>query len=203
MKDLYIIRHGETELNRLGIVQGRGVNSDLNENGKNQAAAFYKKYHHIKFDKIYISSLVRTKQTVSAFINDGIPFESWSNLDEMSWGDFEGQTHSTENSEAFAQLNDDWKSGNLDAKFDGGESPNEVAKRLKTALIHIFGKANEKNVLICMHGRALRIILCLLLNKPLTEMNTFTHSNTTLYHLRLHDNHKIELISADDTSHLI
>ncbi len=30
-KELYIIRHGETELNRLGIVQGRGVNSDLND----------------------------------------------------------------------------------------------------------------------------------------------------------------------------
>ena len=31
MKEIYIIRHGETDFNKQGIVQGRGVNSDLNE----------------------------------------------------------------------------------------------------------------------------------------------------------------------------
>ena len=41
MKEIYIIRHGETELNRLGIVQGRGVDSDLNDTGRAQAEAFY------------------------------------------------------------------------------------------------------------------------------------------------------------------
>ncbi|HEY0898299.1 MAG TPA: histidine phosphatase family protein, partial [Sphingobacteriaceae bacterium] len=62
-KTLYIIRHGETELNRRGIVQGRGMNTDLNELGKKQAEAFYQAYFHIPFDKIYTSTLKRTHQT--------------------------------------------------------------------------------------------------------------------------------------------
>ena len=45
MKQLYIIRHGETELNRLGIVQGRGVDASLNETGITQAEAFFQKYN--------------------------------------------------------------------------------------------------------------------------------------------------------------
>jgi broad specificity phosphatase PhoE len=43
-KELYIIRHGETDLNKQGIVQGRGINSDLNDTGRAQAAAFFKMY---------------------------------------------------------------------------------------------------------------------------------------------------------------
>ena len=38
-KTFYIIRHGETDLNRQGIIQGRGMNTDLNEKGAAQAAA--------------------------------------------------------------------------------------------------------------------------------------------------------------------
>ena len=52
MKELYIIRHGETELNRLGIVQGRGINSDLNDTGRAQAEAFYQYYKETKFDAL-------------------------------------------------------------------------------------------------------------------------------------------------------
>jgi len=40
-KTIYFIRHGETEYNKLGIVQGSGVDSELNENGRAQAQAFY------------------------------------------------------------------------------------------------------------------------------------------------------------------
>ncbi|MFM8374363.1 MAG: histidine phosphatase family protein, partial [Bacteroidota bacterium] len=37
---VYFIRHGETDFNRQGIIQGRGVDSDLNETGRQQARAF-------------------------------------------------------------------------------------------------------------------------------------------------------------------
>jgi len=43
-KTIYIIRHGETDLNRLGIVQGRGMDTSLNEKGLEQAEAFYQAY---------------------------------------------------------------------------------------------------------------------------------------------------------------
>ena len=51
-KTLYIIRHGETDLNKAGIVQGRGMNTDLNETGRKQAESFFRAYKNVPFDKI-------------------------------------------------------------------------------------------------------------------------------------------------------
>ena len=201
MKELYIIRHGETELNRLGIVQGRGVNADLNDTGIAQAAAFFNKYHEVKFDKIYTSSLKRTHQTVKGFIDLGLPWEQLDGLDELAWGEWEGKPNTEEAREAFREVVRQWQLGNYDAKFEGGESPNDVGVRLSKAIEHIKKQAHEKCVLICMHGRAMRLILCILLNKPFSDMEEFPHSNTTLYRLKF-DDKKFTLLDSNNTSHL-
>jgi bisphosphoglycerate-dependent phosphoglycerate mutase len=83
-KSIYLIRHGETDLNRKGVVQGSGVDSMLNEWGEAQAAAFFNAYQHVPFDKIYTSALQRTQQSVRGFINQGIPYESYAGLYEIS-----------------------------------------------------------------------------------------------------------------------
>ena len=207
LKELYIIRHGETELNRLGIVQGRGVNSDLNDTGIAQAAAFFNKYNNVKFDKIYTSSLVRTHQTVKGFIDLGLPWEQLEELDELAWGEWEGKPNTDEAKAAFREVVKQWKLGNYDAKFTGGESPNEVGARLAKAIEHILQQPNEKLVLICMHGRAMRLILCLLLGKPFSDMEQFPHANTTLYRLQYNEGNapglgQFKLIEANNTSHL-
>ena len=51
---MYIIRHGETNYNKLGIVQGSGVDTDINEKGEAQADAFYQAYKHIPFQQIFV-----------------------------------------------------------------------------------------------------------------------------------------------------
>lgn len=201
MKELYIIRHGETELNRLGIVQGRGINADLNDKGRAQAAAFYQHYKDVSFDKIYTSSLVRTHQTVKGFIDKNITWQQLPELDELAWGIWEGKVNNEEARTAFRALVREWELGNHDAKFEAGESPNQVATRLAKALDIIKHQPNENKVLICMHGRALRIIMCLLTNKPLTQMDTFLHSNTTLYRVN-YNNGKFTLVDSNNTLHL-
>lgn len=182
-KELYIIRHGETELNRLGIVQGRGVNTDLNDTGRAQAAAFYEKYKDVPFQKIYTSNLVRTHQTVQGFIDAGIPWEQVAGLDELAWGQWEGKPNDETVIAAFKDIMEKWQGGDYDAMFEGGESPNMVQARQKQAMELIMSRPEEKLVLICMHGRAMRLLLCLLMNKPLSEMGDFPHQNTTLYRL--------------------
>ena len=57
---IYMIRHGETDFNRTGIVQGSGVDSDLNQLGREQAQAFYEKYKDVRFDALYVSCLLYT-----------------------------------------------------------------------------------------------------------------------------------------------
>ena len=200
-KTLYIVRHGQTELNRQGIVQGRGMDTDLNDEGRKQACQFYEAYKDVAFDKIYVSALKRTQQSVQSFIDLGIPYQKLAGLDELAWGIHEGQPSTTENKAAFLQIMRDWLDGRLDSKFEGGESPNEVAIRQHEALHVIMSHPEEKTVLICMHGRAMRLLLCILTGKPLTEMETFPHQNLVLYKV-VTDGEKFEIIDFNNAEHL-
>ncbi|MFW5879460.1 MAG: histidine phosphatase family protein, partial [bacterium] len=62
LKTIYLIRHGQTDYNKKGIVQGSGIDASLNDLGRQQAEAFYDAYRNMPFDKIYISDLKRTKE---------------------------------------------------------------------------------------------------------------------------------------------
>ena len=201
LKTLYIVRHGQTDLNKQGIVQGRGRNTDLNDEGRRQAQLFYQAYKHVPFDKIYISELKRTQQSIQPFIDEGIPFQKLSGLDELAWGVLEGQPSTPENKAAFMKLMRDWLDGRLDSKFEKGESPNEVKARQLEALKTIMSHPEEKTVLICMHGRALRLLLCILQNMPLTEMEGFPHQNLVLYKVAW-DGEKYEIVDFNNAQHL-
>ncbi len=182
-KKIYLTRHGETEYNRLGIVQGGGVDSSLNEKGMQQAQAFWEAYHHIPFDKVYTSALVRTQQSVKKFIENNIPHEICPELNELGWGEKEGRKSTPQEDEDYYQMLFDWRMGKTDYKIIGGESPQDVANRQKVFLEKLIQRPNEKNTLVCMHGRALRILLCQLLNFPLKKMDDFPHDNLCLYEL--------------------
>jgi broad specificity phosphatase PhoE len=201
LKTLYIVRHGQTDLNKQGIVQGRGRDTDLNADGRSQAQSFFRAYRHIPFDKIYISELKRTQQSIQPFIDLGIPFEKLSGLDELAWGVLEGQPSTPQNKAAFMKLLREWLEGHLDSKFEGGESPNEVKVRQLVALDTIMSHPEEKTVLVCMHGRALRLLLCVLLNRPLTEMENYPHQNLVLYKVTW-DGEKYEIADFNNASHL-
>lgn len=201
LKTLYIIRHGETDLNKRNVVQGRGINSNLNALGQLQANAFYKGYKHIPFDKIYTSTLKRTHQTVQKFIDMGIPWVQYAGLDELAWGVYEGMESTEATKKAFMDITQYWTSGQLHHKFENGESPLDVKERQLEVLEKLIEKNDDQNILICMHGRAMRLFLCLLLDLPLSEMEQFPHLNTTLYKVG-YDGDKFEIIDFNNTDHL-
>jgi len=200
-KLLYIIRHGETEFNRLNIVQGSGVDTSLNEIGIAQANKFYSFYKDIPFDKIYTSALIRTQQSVQPFIDLGISHKKLSELNEICWGDLEGKSQTDEQKILFWNVVKKWKEGVLTEKIPNGESPIEMQQRQITALQHMMQASSEKTILICMHGRAIKSFLCLLLNIPLTNMEDFLHTNLGLYLLK-YNGDSFELLKRNDTKHL-
>ena len=201
MKEIYIIRHGETDFNRQGIVQGSGVDSDLNETGRLQARKFYEYYRHIPFDKIYISALKRTRQSVDEFILSGIPFEVIPELNEIGWGDYEGKLQTPEMMKSYLEIIAGWREGKLHVAGTGAETPLQMWERQKTALQKIMQHSHEERILISTHGRYLRAFLCLLTQKPLHLMDDFEHQNLTLYLLH-YSNGAFEIKASNSTAHL-
>lgn len=181
-------------------MQGSGVDSSLNAMGRAQARAFFETYSSVPFDKIYTSALKRTKETVADFLALGIPHESFSGLNEISWGINEGQKITPDEDAYYHWMMQQWENGNTSLRLQGGESPDEVALRQQPVIEKLYQESGQ-NILICMHGRAIRILLCQLLHYPLKSMDMFEHGNVCLYVLEY--NGKTFTVSKyNDTTHL-
>jgi phosphoserine phosphatase len=198
---IYLIRHGETEFNRLGIVQGSSINSDLNRKGERQGKEFYEMYKDIDFQLVITSSLKRTHQTVQGFIHKGIPWIQNDDIIEINWGEQEGKVSTPESRAAYKRVVDQWTAGNYDVTFGSGESATNLGNRVGRFLDWLRVQDYEQ-VLICSHGRAMRAIVCLMLNKPLHEMENTPHNNTGLYLIDC-ENGVFSVEKANDLSHLM
>jgi len=199
-KKIYIIRHGQTDYNLQSIVQGKGIDASLNARGKLQAQAFYNCYKNEGFEIIYTSMLKRTTESVASFINAGLKQVKLAGLDEISWGVYEGVEANYEDKLFFKDLTEKWASGETSLAIEEGESPDEVALR-QQEVIEILKNSTETNILICMHGRALRIFLTQLLKISITEMDTFAHNNLCLYKLA-YNNEGFKLVESNNVDHL-
>jgi broad specificity phosphatase PhoE len=183
VQTIYLVRHGQTDFNVQGIVQGSGVDSSLNATGRAQAQQFFAAYRHVPFDRIYTSVLRRTQESVQAFLDLGYPHEAHTALNEISWGVREGTRITMEEDVEYQGVLNQWEQGETDARLLGGESPDEVATRQRPFIELLKSRPDDQNILICMHGRAMRVMLCQLLNYPLRSMELFEHRNLCLYEL--------------------
>jgi len=182
-RTIFLLRHGQTDFNVRGIVQGSGVDSSLNDTGRRQAAQFFAAYGHVPFDKVYTSTLRRTHESVQQFLDLGLPHEAHAGLNEISWGVREGTRITMDEDAEYRAVLAGWVAGNDHARLTGGESPAEVAARQRPFIELLKAREDEQTVLVCMHGRAMRVMLCQLLNYPLSCMEGFEHSNLCLYKL--------------------
>ena len=155
---VYVIRHGETDFNRDGRLQGH-MPVPLNQNGQIQAEALglYLKQHEI--DVIYSSPLLRARQTADiisqvtqAAVCDDPRFG------EIAFGDFEGLTHS----EIEAKFGDEyrmWRTGDMSYTVPNGESRRSVQKRMTDGWAEMIEQSSHKRIAIVSHGSAIRILL--------------------------------------------
>jgi broad specificity phosphatase PhoE len=200
-KKIYLIRHGQTDYNFQNIVQGGGVDSDLNETGRRQAQLFHQIYQNVPFDKVYTSALKRSIQSVEGFIKDGHKHEIHPELNEIHWGIKEKIKITEDENDYYVSIVNAWKNGNTDLAIEGGESPNTVAVRLQKFLDLILSRDDEDTILICMHGRAMRIFLCVLMKLDLCRMDEFPHKNLGLYIIN-YDGSQFVLEATNNLTHL-
>jgi len=199
-KDIYIVRHGRTDYNKLKIWQGSGVDSSLDAIGIEQSQAFYKSYCSASFDLIIHSSLKRSKETVQPFIDDGIDSLVVPEINEISWGFNEGKPHTSESLAEYRRVIGAWSKENYEVAFKGGESAADLAFRVGKFLGFLKTLTYHK-VLICSHGRTIRAILSLMQQEPLLAMEKYEHANTGLFIGKQIDN-KFSIDIFNNTDHL-
>lgn len=200
-KTIYIVRHGQTDFNKLGIVQGSGVNSDLNALGKLQAEAFYKHYKDINFNKIYSSELKRTVQSVASFQGAGHDIIKHPGFNEINWGKVEGVSMDSKLKREFYSITYKWSQGQTNIAIEGGETPDAMQIRQREGIQEILRHESDRNILIASHGRAMRSLLCTMLDLPLSKMDDFDHSNLCLYVLT-YEAGKFYMQIQNSTEHL-
>lgn len=197
---LYILRHGETEFNLLGIVQGSGVDTELNGTGHEQARAFFDTYQDIDFQLVVTSELQRTHQTVRQFIEKDIPWIRCADINEISWGDHEGLPGTPERTLLYNAMIREWQGGNLHASLPNGETAAELAGRVGR-FIEWIKTRTEQHILIATHGRTMRCLITLLKGLEPGTMEQVPHANTGLYVVRYQQNAFV-LEVENDTRHL-
>lgn len=179
-KTIFIVRHGETDFNRQRIIQGSGVDSQLNATGKKQAQAFFQYYHHIPFQAILTSKLQRTHQTVKGFIELDIPWEQFAEINEMNWGIHEGKSGTPDMAAEYQAVRNSWSNGDYAARITGGESAAELGERIRR-FVNYLRQRSEEHILICSHGRAMSALMTVLKQEELKRMNQYQNSNTGLW----------------------
>jgi len=160
MLEIYFVRHGETEWNLKGMLQGK-KNSPLTEKGKNQAKKLRDALKDVKFDGIYSSPMGRASLTAEIIRGDReqalftIP-----SLREMSFGDMEGLTKKEFEKTHPVQYNNLWKDANAyDPKAFNGETFQEVDERVMEGLGHLVNSHPEGGkIMVVSHGMTLKNI---------------------------------------------
>lgn len=136
---LMIARHGETEENRAGILQGH-LPGTLTDKGIEQAKRLAQRLKDKKIDHIYSSDLARAADTAEliAQYHPNTPLDMIEELRERDAGELEGTD--------IADIDDDL------IELPSAESTSELYERGKDFLEKIISKHGEDTVLLVCHG---------------------------------------------------
>lgn len=141
--NFYIVRHGETDWNVKGLIQGHS-DIELNKKGEKQAKLLKKELRNIKFDIVFSSDLLRAKRTAEIIaLEKSLVIQTTKVLRERSYGRFEG------------------KSVDIIADIDYPdiESDEQIIARFLTFLRETAAANSNKTILVVCHGGIMRVLL--------------------------------------------
>ena len=139
MTTLLLVRHGETDWNAAGRLQGH-TDTPLNDYGRRQARALADRLAGERLDALYASDLSRARETAEILgAQLGLSVELDPDLREKSWGTWEGLTSTERDAVEFA-----------------GESTEAHRTRTLAALLRIAARHPDGRVLVVTHGGSMR-----------------------------------------------
>jgi broad specificity phosphatase PhoE len=158
---IFLIRHGETDWNRIHRFQGR-IDIPLNEEGKKQAQALALALRDEPLTAIYSSPLIRAIETAS-FIkvyHPSTPLFEEEGLIEMDLGEFDGMEAKVL-AEKYGAFFETWRNNPALLQMPGGESLQEVQVRSVDTVEHISRLYPAgSTLLLCSHNFVNRTLLC-------------------------------------------
>lgn len=157
VRNVLFIRHGQTEFNTEGRLQG-AMPIPLNENGRRQSGALAEYLRTLPVEALYTSPRQRAKETAE-IIARSLRMEALDDerLSEIAFGKFEGHTFA-EVKQRFPEAFAKWESGYRPYRVPGGESRLDVQLRMQAAWDEIVS-ADRETVAIVGHSSAMMILL--------------------------------------------
>jgi broad specificity phosphatase PhoE len=158
---ILLIRHGETDWNRIHRFQGRS-DVPLNQKGREQARALAVVLRHEPITAIYSSPLGRAIETARLIkmFHFSTPFFEEEALVEMDLGDFDGM-EAKRWAAQFQDFRKAWQENPESVKMPGGESLKDVQTRAIDALERITNiYPPGSTLLICRHNFVNLTIVC-------------------------------------------
>lgn len=156
--EVTILRHGETELNAQGKVQGARVDPSLSESGRRYAQEAAKNFDASQFNEIYVSPLKRAQETAQIFVGERsykvddrikeFDFGSWDGLPVV---DLKGKYPDAFDKKGFTNPNMYKYAKNI-------ESREHFEERLANFFDELIQKHSDYKVLVVCHGVVSRMV---------------------------------------------
>jgi alpha-ribazole phosphatase len=198
--NLILIRHGETDWNRIGRCQGV-ADIVLNENGKKQARelAHSLRDHNIK--AIYSSDLKRARETAQHIAeHHNITVQLEPGLQEMNQGDLEGLSF-PDIRDRYAEVLKQWRESPETLRLPSGESLVEVQNRAWKVFEKVHQNHIGETVVVVSHNLTIITLLCKITGVGLKGFRDF-HIEATSKNIIISEDGSLRIDVINDVSHL-
>ncbi|MGB3128224.1 MAG: histidine phosphatase family protein [Dehalococcoidia bacterium] len=162
MTRFVLVRHGQTEWNRVERFRGR-KDLLLDATGLRQALAAALRIKDWPVAAVYSSPLRRALETAKVIANQlDLPVEPLDGLIDLDFGDWQGLT-AEEAAKQDGELYKLWVERPDQVRFPGGEGLADVHDRVVAAVEDIAVKNPDRVVVLVSHNVVCRVLLCSLL----------------------------------------
>ena len=177
---LRLVRHGESEGNFAGSLQGSRLDTPLSETGRRQAECLAAHLAGEEIDTVWASPMIRARETadaVAAVLGKGVSLDP--DLVEFDWGAWSGRPYDGEIEKEISGVRARWRAGETGLSPSGGESPARAALRADRFLARLLA-SGARAPLVVAHGRFNRILMTRLLGRSLARMDEIRQRNGSL-----------------------
>ena len=154
-RQILLLRHGRTRANEEHLYCG-STDLPLSEEGR-KCLMQKRGVYGTEWESFYTSGLIRTKETMELLFGEQKTAKAEPDLKEMDFGDFEGKSYEMlKDDQAYRE----WISGDNERNIcPGGESGEQMRKRVLCALDRILQNDPAKRIVIVTHGGPIAAIM--------------------------------------------